>query len=79
MVPLRAGFGILPVPRPNLDTTGNPSGTAIGINVSLGTGVHWSQIHLDIAYAYGKRTETEGDSKFDSRTHQFQMTFTGYF
>ena len=79
VVPLRAGFGILPVPRPNLDIDGNPSGTPTGINLSVGTGVHWSQILMDIAYAYGKRTETYGDSNFKSRTHQFQMTFTGYF
>ncbi len=79
VVPLRAGFGILPVPRANTDVNDNPTGTATGINLSLGTGVYWTQIHLDVAYAYGSRTETEGGSQFKSRTHQFQMTFTGYF
>ncbi len=50
-VPIRAGFGAVPIPGPSVDTSGISS-TAINYNFTTGTGIHWNQIHLDIAYTY---------------------------
>jgi hypothetical protein len=51
-IPIRAGLGYVPQPGPSFDILGNASTTVVGYTVSLGTGLHWSQIHLDWAYTY---------------------------
>jgi hypothetical protein len=87
-VPLRAGFSFVPLPDPDRagaamndvgDVVGNPTGTASGINLSLGTGVYWSQVRVDLAYAYRSYDRMLGVVKSEIRDHLLQMTFTGYF
>ena len=51
IVPLRAGFGFQPIPTPDRDLDDNTS-AASGMQFTGGFGIQWSQIHLDIAYAY---------------------------
>ncbi|MCP4685547.1 MAG: hypothetical protein GY867_08855 [bacterium] len=104
LVPLRAGFGYVPIPSPNVtgddivfDTTAAAilaepdlyTESAAMTNISLGTGLHWDQIHLD--FAYTNRSLDREDTKrlvqnnpyFQSETsttdHIFNVTFTGFF
>jgi opacity protein-like surface antigen len=68
LVPFRAGFSYVPIPKPNVtgevifDTTQaainyepdlRTEGTA-AVGFGLGAGLHWDQIHLDFAYNYRK-------------------------
>ncbi len=50
-IPIRAGFGYVPLPAPSYDEDGNTSRTT-SYSLSLGAGLWWSQIHLDWAYTY---------------------------
>ena len=87
LIPMRAGLGYVPVPSPNVDISGGTS-TVVSYDFSLGTGIHWSQIHLDWAYTF---TTSERASNADlygqltfyeeqkNRNHHFNFTFTGYF
>jgi hypothetical protein len=86
-IPVRAGFGYVPLPAPNVDLAGGTS-TAAGYTLSLGTGIHWNQIHLDWAYTYASSKWEEweewegwtvGNSEQKSHNHHFNFTFTGYF
>ena len=54
--------------------------TNTALNFSVGTGIHWSQIYLDAAYTY-TTTDYEDQSgvTLQSRNHQFNLMFTGYF
>ena len=88
IVPLRAGFSFVPIPDPNrenavLDQNGDvhglPTSTASGINMSVGSGVHWTQVYLDVAYTYRSYSRTLGVVKSENRDHMFQVTFTGFF
>lgn len=57
--------------------------------VSLGTGIHWSLIELDVAYRYtfGNEIQVTQKGNFIANTvrttkekaHEFKCTFTGYF
>ncbi|MBI5267183.1 MAG: hypothetical protein HY851_08125 [candidate division Zixibacteria bacterium] len=87
-VPLRAGFGVVPLPDPNReeaiidlngDVHGIPTSTASGLNLSVGTGVYWTQVRLDLAYTFRSYSRTVGFVRSESRDHLFQLTFTGYF
>lgn len=103
LMPLRAGFSYVPIPTPNVtgdvvfDTTvaaltATPdlhTESAAATSFSLGTGMHWNQIHLDFAYTNRKldREDTkklvENNPYFRSETstsdHIFNVTFTGFF
>lgn len=67
----------------------NKDDTPLLYSFALGTGIHWSQIHLDMAYTYRwvDRNGIEagggqiGNVIIDvrNRDHQFGFTFTGYF
>jgi hypothetical protein len=55
-----------------------------GYSVSVGTGVHWSQIQLDVAYTYSTfeqniYLENAQRSKNEWKNHHLNFTFTGYF
>jgi len=68
LVPLRAGFGYVPIPTPNVtgdvqfDTTQAAiayepelrTESTAATSLHVGTGVHWNQIHLDFAYTNRK-------------------------
>ena len=86
LIPIRAGLGYVPVPVPDEDLAGDKS-TSVDYDFSLGTGIHWSQIHLDWAYTF---TTSERAGNVDlyglpyfeeqkNRNHHFNFTFTGYF
>lgn len=79
-IPLRAGLGYVPLPAPNVDIMGNRS-TATSYQVALGTGIHWSQIKLDIGYMY-KSYDLENVafiSEEEAQNHFVNVSFTGYF
>ncbi len=78
VIPVRAGFGYVPLPAPNIDSAGDTSTTA-GYTLSLGTGIHWNQIHLDWAYTYAASKWEAGIFEQKSHNHHFNFTFTGYF
>jgi len=56
-----------------------------GTSLALGTGIHWSQILLDVAYTYTTydqqiyRFADELRSNGDWKNHHLNFTFTGYF
>ncbi|HEX2896808.1 MAG TPA: hypothetical protein VHP63_02010 [candidate division Zixibacteria bacterium] len=79
-IPLRAGLGYVPLPAPNVDIMGNRS-TATCYQVALGSGIHWSQIKLDIGYMY-KSYDLESAafiSEEVAQNHFINVSFTGYF
>lgn len=79
-IPLRAGLGYVPLPTPNVDIMGNRS-TATSYQLSLGTGIHWSQIKLDIGYMY-KSYDLESATfvaEEQAQNHFVNVSFTGYF
>jgi hypothetical protein len=79
-IPFRAGFGYVPLPVPDLDMAGNRS-QATSYNLSAGMGVHWPQIHLDLAYVYNS-LDSKDELRYlelKSRSHRLALTFTGYF
>jgi long-subunit fatty acid transport protein len=82
LIPVRAGLGYVPVPSPNVDISGGTS-TVVNYDLSLGTGIHWSQIHLDWAYTYSTADRETADSfatvAEKNRNHHFNFTFTGFF
>jgi long-subunit fatty acid transport protein len=86
LIPIRAGLGYVPVPAPDEETAGDTS-TVVNYCLSLGSGIHWSQIHLDWAYTFttskqASNTDTYGLLFFEeqkNRNHHFNFTFTGYF
>ena len=84
-IPIRAGFGYVPTPVTKLEVPTyipvlGDSKTSTALNFSLGTGIHWTQIYLDAAYTY-TTTDYEDLSgvTLQSRNHQFNFMFTGYF
>jgi hypothetical protein len=79
VVPVRVGIGYMPIPGANKTADDVPSGTASGINLSLGTGVQWSQLHVDLAYSYRTLKRTFGTTEFNGKSHYTYLTFTGYF
>ena len=94
-IPLRFGFGYTPLPDPDFNLNVFDS-TVAGSSVtsysySAGTGIHWAQIHFDLAYTYysvDRSHETyiptsigyvyhEYENK--TRNHHFNVSFTGVF
>jgi len=83
-VPLRVGFGFIQVPEPDVkvNTLGFPGfSTATMTRWSIGTGLRWEQIHLDVSYA---RTSLDQDDviwlqRSTSDNGILNLTFTGYF
>ncbi len=80
VVPVRAGFGYIPIPAPGHDTEGR-SKSLSAVSVSLGTGVRWAQIHLDAAYTYTvlDRELFGSLEEHKNNNSHFNFTFTGYF
>lgn len=83
VIPVRTGIGFMPVPLANT-TNGKPSGSATSLNLSLGTGVQWSQFHVDVAYTFRSLKQTFKDDEFgttevNGKSHLMYLTFTGYF
>ncbi len=79
-IPLRAGLGYVPLPTPNVDSQGNRS-TATSYQFSLGTGIHWNQIKLDIGYMF-KSYNLDSKlfiAKEQAQNHFLNVSFTGYF
>ncbi len=78
-IPIRAGFGYVPLPFPSVDANGNTSSTN-SVSFSLGSGIWWSQIHLDWAYTYSTYSWERSDVfEEKNKDHHFNFTFTGYF
>lgn len=97
-IPFRAGFGYVPVPDPNtvlsptgLSTIDTSRTTAVAYNISLGSGIHWEQIHFDVAYTYytlNRNYELYVPTEvgvvvfhpgYKVRNHHFNVSFTGVF
>jgi long-subunit fatty acid transport protein len=78
-VPLRAGFAYIPTPEPNYDENGVAS-RANGYYGSLGTGIHWEQIHFDVAYSlYTIDVQYYDEFDYTNRNHHLNVSFTGVF
>ena len=79
-IPFRAGFGYVPVPTPDTDINGVRS-TAVSYEFSLGSGIHWEQIKLDLAYTYSTlNLESLGfAAQSKNKNHFVTASFTGYF
>ncbi len=78
-VPLRAGLGYVPTPEPNYDADGVAS-RANGYYGSLGTGIHWEQIHFDFAYSvYTIDVRYYDEYDYTNRNHHLNVSFTGVF
>ncbi len=84
-VPVRAGFGYVPVPGSSVESLTNTE-TSVAYKYSLGTGIHWSQILFDVSYTFYSRDFSldapeinyiSGDYWY--RNHQLNVSFTGYF
>jgi hypothetical protein len=58
VVPIRAGFSLIPVPTPNQQALITPTQLGIlfekndGYKITGGIGVQWAQIHVDLAWVY---------------------------
>ncbi|MDH4156562.1 MAG: hypothetical protein OEW00_04720 [candidate division Zixibacteria bacterium] len=81
--PLRLGLRYEPLPAPSMDINFDES-TPVAYSLSLGTGIHWEQIHFDWAYTYttiNKDVNALGEGFFElkNRNHHLNMSFTGYF
>ncbi len=77
-IPFRAGIGYVPVPTPDRDINGIRS-TAVSYEFSLGTGIHWEQIKLDLAYNYSTLKLDIGSATENNKNHFLTASFTGYF
>jgi len=79
-VPVRAGFGVMTLPRHGVDASGNAD-KVTRLSLSVGTGIHWTYIYLDAAYTYSKHDLTNelAAQELRFREHQLNLMFTGYF
>ncbi|MEW5797022.1 MAG: hypothetical protein AB1772_11760 [Candidatus Zixiibacteriota bacterium] len=94
VVPIRAGIGFVQIPEPDIvggdadidSVTGEfkyvPETDQVStVRWSLGSGLHWAQIHLDVSYerySLDRRDEViVRESSVDNSA--FNLTFTGYF
>ena len=91
VIPIRFGVGFQPVPDPEFTLAGEDN-LAANMNFSLGSGIHWNQIHLDFAYTYTyfnrssfafeRISEDEYiliDQETNNRNHSLSFSFTGVF
>ena len=74
-IPLRAGYGYLPLILTTYSADGSKSKT-VRNTMSLGSGIWWEQIHLDAAYTYSF-FDIGGSIK--NKDHHLSLMFTGYF
>lgn len=74
IIPVRAGLGLSPRVAPNNDLSTSTEST-----YSLGTGLWWEQIHLDIAYSYSSYEWMRDPFLEKNKDHHVNFTFTGYF
>jgi hypothetical protein len=86
--PLRFGLGIEPLPAPSVEVnakTGKVSRkTPVALRLSTGTGIHWSQIRLDVAYTYMAFSQDVANAGYftavmKNRNHHVTASFTGVF
>ncbi|UCG62629.1 MAG: outer membrane protein transport protein [Candidatus Zixiibacteriota bacterium] len=81
-VPLRLGAGYCPMPDRNSFATGEIS-DANRYCLSLGTGIHWSQIRLDLTYSLSTMDYHAFDGyaqrDFTYRNYRLNLGFTGVF
>lgn len=76
-------------PTGDFDVKRSTTGQQASLGFSLGSGLHWSQIHLDFGWRYNTGAETGSKSFFDGVTgrnqtveynsQEFRFTFTGIF
>lgn len=79
-IPLRAGVGYVPLPAPSYPTADTLNTQSVTMyTLSLGSGVYWQQIHLDVAYTYSTYNFDNGLGELKARNHDITMMFTGYF
>ncbi len=82
VIPIRAGLGYVPMPNQSINISGDTSAVVM-YNISLGSGIHWSQIHLDMAYTYSRwdleLSDPVSSVEFKNRDHHLNFSFTGYF
>ncbi len=83
-VPIRAGASLVPYPNPVnvIDRlTGQKTGetTPVQYAFSVGTGIWWSQIRLDVAYTYTTLSIDDGIGENRNRNSMFGLGFTGVF
>ncbi len=79
-IPVRAGLGYVPLPIANVNINGERS-TSLSYQFSLGTGIHWNQIKLDLGYMYKTYNQktTYFDSEDNAQNHFLNASFTGNF
>jgi len=81
-VPIVMGYAYIPVPEEfyDPDLLGNQS-RVTATSFSFGTGVHWTQIQLDLAYTYTKLDRNTGQegADFKNKNSHLNFTFTGVF
>jgi hypothetical protein len=91
-VPIRAGVGYTQIPEPNVDGGGfevqngelvfvPTTSTAAMTSWSVGTGMQWAQIHLDMAMVWSTydRSDDYLLQKWSVDNTAFSVTFTGFF
>lgn len=83
-VPIRTGFGYVPVPGPSVttDDTGNLFyNSVVNYNFTAGTGLHFELIHLDLAYVYSISDSENGyyNGTSDFKNHNITVSFSGVF
>ncbi len=78
-IPIRAGYAYVPVPGTSLDPLNGSQSTVVNNKITFGSGLHFEQIYLDIAYVYNTNNfETVGFTN-DSKNHNIDISFTGVF
>ncbi|MEW5995596.1 MAG: hypothetical protein AB1744_14530, partial [Candidatus Zixiibacteriota bacterium] len=83
-VPIRAGWGYVPLPSPSISTDSGRS-RVVSYTASVGTGIHWEQIHLDLAYTFTAYNRDVSDPsvfssvEYRNRNHHLNLSFTGTF
>lgn len=79
-IPIRAGFGYVPIPEPDIDDGSVTSSAAI-TRFSFGTGARWEQIHLDFAFVHSSldRDNVVMNQTSSNTNDTYSVTFTGYF
>ncbi len=80
LVPVRAGFGYTPIAQPDIDAN-SETATAKKTSFSLGAGVRWDQIYLDVSYTHSSLDceNLNFPQTSSNSSNSFDLTFTGYF
>ncbi|MCK4574280.1 MAG: outer membrane protein transport protein [candidate division Zixibacteria bacterium] len=82
-VPLRAGFGYVPMPAENV-AVDLATETTAQRNFSVGTGIHWEQIRFDIAYTHSMLDQERLEigqiyTEYENKDNHLNISFTGVF